>query len=291
MNKLNLFKLFISLPIVIMTGCNNNSDVLVEQQKPTFTLSEKILANSRAPQLNGNGAGKFTDGDQNTVFLHSPEEKTTSYFTYTYGQTHYWSSLPLNSKQTNINVSACYPTIETNSPEDFQWDITGKGENADLLFSKPVCIEKGTSTPIEQTFAHALHKLRVNFKSGSQAISEKQLENLIVQCQNVRSVAHLNLLEGKATKASGKTLILESRGAVTEFIIPAQSVQGIKLSIRLDDRIQEYDLAQNITDITELESGKSFTLNITVNEKEFTISGQDISGWENQGEFNDSIII
>lgn len=294
MNRTKLFSLIMLLVISITTSCNNQPDNNQETNANIFTIKDMILPESRAPQMDENGAGNFIDGDKNTIFFLSEEEGITDKFVYTYGQKYYWSKLPITSKSEELSVSACYPNVDTDTPNDFEWDVREKNNDIDFLFSTQTSIKKGTSSPIELKFTHALHKLKVNVSADKSTISEEQIEGVSITCIDFKPIAHLNLLTGKAVSASGDASSIESKDSKAEFIIPSQEIGNIKLLIKLGNREKMYELSNSIvngTPLTILESGKSLSINITVSEKDFIISGQSISGWDNQGEINDSIII
>ncbi len=295
MNHTVLSGFFTCLLISMLTGCNNSSDIHTESETSVFTLSGIISPVSKAPQLNADGAGVFTDGDQNRVFILSEGESIMNSFLYTYGQKYYWGDLPLTSQSDNLSISACYPAIETDSPDHFEWD-TKDSHNlmVDFLYAIPANVRKGTTVPIELTFNHALHKLKINIQADGKTMTDEQIAGIVVKCRDVQPIAHLNLLKGKVISASGQLCNFESKGPKTEFIIPAQEIGTMNLLIQLGNREQVYDLSKcsiDGTSLTKLESGKCFVFNLTVSQKEFIITGQEISGWENQGEIDDSIMM
>lgn len=294
MNKTKILGLVLPLLVGGTTGCQVSSDEHTAPSAATFALSGRISPLTKAPQLDADGGGRFVDGDRNTVFFYSAAENIADGFSYTYGEKYLWSQLPLTSHSADLSVSACYPAVETGNPKNFEWNISDNKQEPDFLLSAPVAVKRDTPRPVALTFTHALHKLKVNIQADGTTMTEGQLADILVQCRNVQSVARLDLLQGKVLSASGPLSSVASKGPRAEFIVPAQEVGSMSLQIRLGAREQVYDLAQckiDGTPLTRLESGKSLVLNITVSEKEFTITGQEISGWGNQGEVNDSIII
>ena len=94
--------------------------------------------------------------------------------------------------------------------------------------------------------------------------------------------------------ASGTMARLESTGVESAFILPPQTVGTIEVKVELEDRSQTFRLSEckvNSSFLTQLQSGKFFTLVISVSRGSFTITGQDIDPWGSQGEANGDIII
>lgn len=85
-----------------------------------------------------------------------------------------------------------------------------------------------------------------------------------------------------------------ANGAVADFILPPQAVGRMEMQITLGNRTQRFKLSElkvGDSPLTTLESGKAFTLAVKVSKSSFTITGQGIGPWENQGEANGEIIL
>lgn len=294
MNKLQFILLSIPVFLLGITGCKTKSHTDTNLSKAEFSIDGNILSVTKAPQLDANGAGFFANGDKNSVFASSSSENVTDRFTYTYGQQFYWSDLGLTGTSDLLDITACYPPVETTSPADFEWNVMTCGPDKDFLFSAPVQVKRNSPEPVKLAFTHALHKLQVNVKTDGTTMTEDQLDGLRIVCRNFLPAARLNLLAGTASLASGDPAETVTENKEASFLIPAQKTEGIEIVILLDKRESVCRLSDCSIDgqaLTFLESGKSFTLNITVSEKEFSITGQEISGWGDQGEINDSITI
>ena len=104
----------------------------------------------------------------------------------------------------------------------------------------------------------------------------------------------IDLLSAEVKGASGTMARLESTGVESAFILPPQTVGTIEVKVELEDRSQTFRLSEckvNSSFLTQLQSGKFFTLVISVSRGSFTITGQDIDPWGSQGEANGDIII
>lgn len=278
-------------------ACSDTNDI-IQPDTPVITdsafeINSSILSVSRAPQLDGNGAGKFTDGDTNTLFMKTGDAAPTT-FAYTYGKEYHWSDLGLTTDKGEVTFTACYPPVETDTPDLYGWDIRRHTTSADLLLAAPVTVKNGTEQPVALAFTHALHLLKVTLAADGTTMTDADLREAEIGCRNVLSTADVNLLSGKAVSASGEKCSLTAQGTHAEFIVPAQPVGNIELVIRIGGKEMVSPLAQcevNGQPLTALHSGSSLSMTVTVSAGSFTVSGQEIAGWEHQGDISDTIII
>lgn len=278
---------------VLVLGACSEENVENKPAASEFRIVSSVRA-VRAPQLNENGAGNFVDGDQNSVFFHTSNNKSLHKLTYEYGEKYFWNDFNLPQEVESCQISACYPVVTTATPENFAWDIQQQNNTRDFLLSAPADANTQSSKPVTLTFSHALHQLVVTLKSEADGITDDMLSKAEITCRNLHPVANLNLLKGKPINASGELISLTETGKKVSFIVPAQHVGSMEIAIKLGNREKTYPLAScqvNGKPLTELEYGKSFTLNIGVNEEHLFIIGQDINGWDNQGSADGTITI
>ena len=288
----NLQVLFLCLSAIVLAACSNEE--MPGASKSELNVISSIAPMKRAPQLDESGAGSFKTGDKNTLFFQSAEGSHLLTFDYTYGEKYYWMDLELPKETETCKISACYPAVTTGTPATFAWDVIKEKSNSDFLFATPILAQTNSSSPVRLTFSHAMHKLAVELIADGTSVSAEELAVAELSCNNFKPTANLNLLEGKAVSASGSLAKLDAKGAKSSFIIPAQPTGTMEIAVKLGDRTATYKLSScqvKGQPLTELLSGQSFTLKIRVSKNSFTIVGQDISGWGNQGEFEDSIII
>ncbi len=280
------------LSILMLGACHKGA----EDKQPIaseFKLASSVLA-VRAPELDADGAGHFMDGDRNSVFIHGISQKSLLQLTYIYGGKYYWEDFNLPEGTKTCKVSACYPEVTTSTPENFSWNIQEQSDMTDFLLAAPADADPRSSAPVKLSFSHALHRLTVILQSKAPTITEEALSQAIITCRQLLPVAHLNLLEGKAIEASGDPISLSGKGKEVSFILPGQPTGKIEIVLRLGKHEKVIDLSSCKVDgqpLTKLEAGKSFMLNIGVDEEHIFILNQGINGWGDQGSANDTIII
>lgn len=284
--------LSVCLAVMVMGACSK------EHVEDIASISEfKIISSvrmSRTPQLDENGAGNFVEGDQNSVFFHTSSNKTLYQFTYEYGQKYFWEDFKLSAEVKSCLVSACYPVVSTNSPDNFAWDILKHTDMSDFLMATPVSANTCSSSPVVLTFSHALHQLVISLRSEGEGVTDEMLDKAEIFCRNLHPIANLNLLEGKPVSASGNLIEMKKSGKRVSFIIPEQKVEKMEVVIKIGDSEKSFPLSSfnvNGQPLTKLEYGKTFTLNIGVKGKNIFIIGQDINGWDNQGDADGVITI
>lgn len=278
--------------MLFITACEQKNIPDSAAADPEFRVSSTIKSLLRAPQLNEDGAGKFVNGDKNTIFIKNKNGDQTSTFEYTYGTTYHWSDIRLAQEVKQCQVSACYPPVKTSDFKHFNWSIN-EHNDVDLLLASPAVASPSSSSPISLSFTHALHKLSVTLIPQGDNVSEL-LKQAVITCKNVKSVAVIDLLSGKAVEANGSIIQLTKNGEKVDFLIPAQEVGNMEISIKLGNRSVSYILSSlriQERPLTNLESGKSFSLQVKVSNESFTIVGQHISGWEKQGEVEGTITL
>lgn len=268
-------------------------DALYEQ--PRFSIRSDIQGVTRIPVLDGDGRGYFIEGDVNTVFFQDRNGKLLKEISYTYGNTYYWSDFQLENATDGLLVSACYPPVKADRPTDFSWDVTSSNlAIADFLAASPVEVIQGVTTDVVLKFNHLMHKIVVKLKADGTTVTEEDLSKAKISIYNFRPTAVIDLLSAEVKGASGTMARLESTGVESAFILPPQTVGTIEVKVELEDRSQTFRLSEckvNSSFLTQLQSGKFFTLVISVSRGSFTITGQDIDPWGSQGEANGDIII
>lgn len=279
--------------LAAMVGCNDTEPMDQTPERPRFRIEESIEGLSRTPQLDQNGAGRFSDGDRNTLFFHAPGDDRFTTFAYTYGQVYYWNDLALPEGADRVVVAACYPEVETSSPRSFEWN-TLQNNDKDLLLGISSEVRPNDGQAVAIPFRHALHKLDVELEADGKTITGEELANASVVCRKFLPVAVVDLLEARTTGATGSLAELEGKGARTGFVVPAQMVGEMELEVSLG-RIRKVfrfaDFEVGGVKLTELKSGSRFAVKLRVSKSTFTVVDQNIAGWDDQGQVEDSIII
>lgn len=194
-----------------------------------------------------------------------------------------------------LNVSACYPAVEALNPATFSWDVTEtSATTADFLVAAPVTVQEGVTTQVSLQFTHLMHKFIVQLQADGTTVSDSDLEKAQITIVNFLPQSQINLLTARVQGAAGQAAQLHAQGAEAHFILPPQAVGSIEVKIALGKRTQSFklsDLKVDALPLTTLESGKAFTLVVKVSKSSFSITGQGIGPWGNQGEANGEIIL
>ena len=281
------------LAAMVFAACSKDDFSAIENTQDKLNVITSIDALSRAPQLNENGSGHFNSGDKYTLFFSSTDgQKFIKGFEYTHGKEHHWIDVQIPAGNKQARIAASYPTISAASKEAasaYKWNVLTSRPTNDLLLAAPVTATVNSTDPIELNFAHALHKFQVNLKGDSQLLS-----GATITCKDFKPEAVINLLEGKATGASGSLASQKVTGKTAAFILPAQAVEKMEVVFHVNGQDHSFKLSEctvNDRPLTELKSGMKLELNVTVDKGGFTITGQNISAWGEQGSANGNIIL
>ena len=259
-------------------------------------LSDNGL-NTRAPQLDDNGAGQFLDGDHN-LLLFQNAGKVLKSFDYEYGKKYLWGGFQLPENVSECTISAAYPKVNPEKSDAFKWDVTKNHE--DFLFAKPVTAKVNSASPVQLNFKHALHKLVVNVQNETQPVKAGEAETVKVSLQNFCPVAIFNLMTAEVVGSEGNlvnmdmSLVSKQNTTQATLLVPSQVIGTMEIVIQVGDRqgvLKLADCKVNGKPVEKLESGLSFTSNIKVTDRSFEIVGEQISGWGNQGEYQGTITL
>lgn len=125
-------------------------------------------------------------------------------------------------------------------------------------------------------------------------MSDGDLAKTQVTISSFLPQAQINLLTATVQGVAGLPAQLHTQGTEAHFILPPQAVGNIEVKIAVGERTQNFrlsDLKVGDSPLTTLESGKAFTLAVKVSKNSFSITGQSIGPWGNQGEANGEIIL
>lgn len=272
----------------LTTACSEEND-----SKEEFKISAIVAPLTRAPQLNENGEGKFTNGDQNTLFFFTNDTKPISTFLYTYGHTYFWNDLKLPTNETEFTLTGCYPPVKEVTGSNILWNASIDNAQNELLFSAPQKVQKGATANIPLTFKHVLHKICIELVTDKTSITDEMEKDARIECRNVLPIAHISLKEGRSTNASGIKTSFSYAGKKAYFVIPPQQTGNIEIGIHINQKEFNYRLSEKLINgnpLQELKEGFALTIKIAVSNESFSILGQEINAWEEQGEITDSII-
>lgn len=295
MKRIKLLALGLGCVSLSLTSCSSHENDSLPQDA-TFSVLAHIQGHTRAPQLDASGAGQFQAGDQNTLFFQNPQGTCQKTFNYTYGQTYYWPDLGVNQPAQEVKASACYPPVQTDTPQSYSWDVTATQiPTPDFLAAQPASLQlQNEKCQVSLNFRHLMHQFVVKLTADGTTTQPSELTQATLTLSQWKPVATLNLLTAAVTGATGTPAQKQLTGDAGSFILPPQAVGNIQLQVQVNQRSQTFllkDLKINNQPVSQLESGKKLSLTIQVSKGSFTITGQSIQGWESQGEANGEIIL
>lgn len=278
---------------IVLEACGNSESPLSEPSR--FSIHSSIQGVTRTPVLDDNGQGRFSAGDENTVFFQDRKGNLLKEMSYIYGNSYYWNDFQLGNTADGLKVSACYPPVKATDAKRFFWDVTSKESlTPDFLIAAPVEATQGVTTEVALTFKHLMHKLIVKLTPDGTTVTAKDLANARISVSQFLPTAIIDLLEATVGESTGTPSQLAQSGTYATFILPPQAAGAIEVTVDVNGRSQTFRLADCKVDntlLSHLQSGKAFTLAISVSKTSFTITGQDINPWGNQGEANGNIEI
>jgi hypothetical protein len=158
---------------------------------------------------------------------------------------------------------------------------------SDLLWTGQQTATPGTALDIN--FRHALSKLNVTLKKGSEL--EEGLIFTSVRLSNCATATTVNLTDGTTgnTTNSGQTITLYAATANEKYeciLVPQTFAQSLKVEIT-DDNGKVYTFTSN-KDLT-FASGKQYTLNLTVGRDKVTTGTISADPWGNEQQGGDLV--
>lgn len=242
----------------------------------------------KSPSLDESGSGNFSDGDVFSLMI-SEEDAGSSVYDYTVGETElFWKEVTTVPDGTNVNFYACYPRQEMQDGI-FLFDISGVADYSgkDLLIAMTEGIAKGTETPVDLVFGHAMHRLVVRYavESGS----DIDAGNIETSC-TAKSACEVNLRDGSVEATSGSHEFYGAGKEAVFLIVPQESAE-VSLEVALDGYVRTFSLTELKGTPAMLEGGKQLTVELYVRNGKIELGQSSISGWESQGTVSGEIIM
>ena len=243
-----------------------------------------INALTKAPVLDENGKGNFSDGDIFTVAISGNgfSDITENYTAGSAGLL--WEDLNLPEETAEVYFSGCYPAREPEADGTFAFTVSPENET-DLLLAPAVKVRKNTGTAVTLAFRHALHKLAVEYVSDE--LTDEQLERIST---SVKAMSSCNVDQAKGTilenSASGLSEVGTRQGRLVSCLIIPQGKDNITLDVSLDGTVQSLgipDYTQDGSPVSMLEGGKCLTVRVKVSSGKISMDGVQIEGWGQQG--------
>ena len=161
-----------------------------------------------------------------------------------------------------VDFIAYYPYQSTLDNYVYKVDVTNqsKPEEIDLLYADNLTNRTATSTTGNLQFYHQLSQLVLNLSSSDNT----DFSNLSVTISGVKTKANFNLVDGSLTvdEKSIATVTMRRVGNAAEAILlPANTINGIKLTLTLNGKTKEITLP---TSITSLEQGAKHIFSVNI---------------------------
>ena len=268
---------------------------------------------TRAPQLDANGAGTFEATDVWGMYTFTGDATSPAYSNENIGY-QADNSTPLLWKDLSdteaVTFSAHYPriTADIDNPAAYMY-LPEAWNNTDDLLHATATASKGD--PVALTFKHLMHRLVVNLAAGdgmegadlSSALINSVAKNLSTATMCAR--VEVNLLTGVVNydRVDGGVILSNGGGPKADWkVAPQDLTPGAEwLRIEVGGDVWYYHVPADLNTAepgnqTRLESGKQLTLNLTLKKNPdtgntVTLTGSDISGWDTQSSIDDIIDI
>ena len=268
---------------------------------------------TRAPQLDANGAGTFEATDEWGMYTFTGDATSPAYSNENIGY-QADNSTPLLWKDLSdteaVTFSAHYPriTADIDNPAAYMY-LPEAWNNTDDLLHATATASKGD--PVALTFKHLMHRLVVNLAAGdgmegadlSSALINSVAKNLSTATMCAR--VEVNLLTGVVNydRVDGGVILSNGGGPKADWkVAPQDLTPGAEwLRIEVGGDVWYYHVPADLNTAepgnqTRLESGKQLTLNLTLKKNPdtgntVTLTGSDISGWDTQSSIDDIIDI
>ena len=267
---------------------------------------------TRAPQLDADGAGSFAPADEWGMYTFTGEATSPAYSNQNIAYQAdnstplYWKDL---SETEAVTFSAHYPRITADiaNPAAYLYMPQAYNNTDDLLHATTTASKDGT---VALTFKHLMHRLVVNLTAGdgmegadlSSALIHSATEN---NTPTMAADVEVNLLTGAVNYASATGSVNLSNGGAPNadwIVAPQDLTAGAEwLKITVDGDVWYYHVPADLNTTvpgnqTRLESGKRLTLNLTLKKNPdtgntVTLTGSSISGWDTQPPITDEVVI
>lgn len=270
-------------PVVPEEPVTPGNPIVPEEQ--AIELVAEILPLSRTPQYDEEGGGRFAEDDRFVLTL-SGEGMTTACRDYEVGRTElFWSDPVFASASGPVRFAGCYPVLPETDETVFTFDAA-RTSNADLLLAEGVSAEKNTENPVKLSFRHAMHRLKLVYRSEDD-YTDEELKQMRTVC-TAKSTCRVDLAAGQIVEVLGQTADFSAQGTEAVFVFPPQAARDVTLAVEIGEETRTFQLdawlEENGLPSSSLEGGRELTLTVSVSRQEITIDGSEIGGWGNQGE-------
>ena len=310
----------LSLAVLTLSSCHNDDmpggNTLPEGAVHITAGIEGVQ--TRAPQLNADGAGTFEATDMWGMYTFTGDATSPAFsneniaYKADNSTPLLWKDL---SETEAVTFSAHYPRITADiaDPAAYMY-LPEKWNNTDDLLHATATATKGGTVAL--TFKHLMHRLVINLAAGD------GMEGADLSSALINSVAkdyytatmcarvEVNLLTGVVNydRVDGGVILSNGGGPKADWKVAPQDLtagaEWLRIEVDKDDKdadVWYYHVPASLNSSnpdhpTRLESGKQLTLNLTLKKNPdtgntVTLIGSDISGWGTQPSIDDNIDI
>ncbi|MCU6771789.1 Uncharacterised protein [uncultured Bacteroides sp.] len=281
----------------LLAACSNDSDVFNTPDYADTPIGLNVNVSPMATRA-GYEQGALTEGSfglyLTTEGTNSDERYncTNREVKYDNGWTIQGGQLLWKSNDATVTYYAYLPYTGTvRDAVNYAFAVqTDQSTEDNVKASDLLCTGQQPATPgtaLDITFKHALSKLNVTLKKGSELEDGQNLTFTSVRLSNCATTATVNLTDGTTgnTTNSGQTITLYAATPNEQYeciLVPQTFAQSLKVEIT-DNNGKVYTFTSN-KDLT-FASGKQYTLNLTVGRDKVTTGTISAESWgeEQQG--------
>ena len=281
----------------LLAACSNDSDVFNTPDYADTPIGLNVNVGPMATRA-GYEQGALTEGSfglyLTTEGTNSDERYncTNREVKYDNGWTIQGGQLLWKSNDATVTYYAYLPYTGTvRDAVNYAFAVqTDQSTEDNVKASDLLCTGQQPATPgtaLDITFKHALSKLNVTLKKGSELEDGQNLTFTSVRLSNCATTATVNLTDGTTgnTTNSGQTITLYAATPNKQYeciLVPQTFAQSLKVEIT-DNNGKVYTFTSN-KDLT-FASGKQYTLNLTVGRDKVTTGTISADPWgeEQQG--------
>ena len=285
----------------LLAACSNDSDVLNTPDYADTPIGLNVNVGPMATRA-GYEQGALTEGSfglyLTTEGTNSDERYncTNREVKYDNGWTIQGEQLLWKSNDATVTYYAYLPYTGTVSDAtNYAFTVqTDQSTEDNVKASDLLCTGQQPATPgtaLDITFKHALSKLNVTLKKGSELEDGQNLTFTSVRLSNCATTTTVNLTDGTTgnTTNSGQTITLYAATPNEQYeciLVPQTFAQSLKVEIT-DNNGKVYTFTSN-KDLT-FASGEQYTLNLTVGRDKVTTGTISAESWGNEQQGGDLV--
>ena len=284
----------------LLAACSNDSDVFNTPDYADTPIGLNVNVSPMATRA-GYEQGALTEGSFGLYLTTQDTEGDERYnctnreVRYESGWTIQGEQLLWKSNDATVTYYAYLPyTGIVSDATNYAFTVqTDQSTEDNVKASDLLCTGQQPATPgtaLDITFKHALSKLNVTLKKGSELEDGQNLTFTSVTLSNCATATTVNLTDGTtdtATKSQTITLYAATANEKYECIlVPQTFAQSLKVEIT-DDNGKVYTFTSN-KGLT-FASGKQYTLNLTVGRDKVTTGTISAESWDNEQQGGDLV--